>query len=273
MEFKDKIENLDNILSKTQEIGAKFASLAREAASAIDWSNFSRSDILPFLNDPIQEQHYGPYNFGQFNLTLVSRKNYSIQLYLMDRVPTEIHAHCFHGYFHYLQGRVCQSHFERLTGIPIAPLISSNAIKLSREEILYPGNGSVISPGPLHQIMRIDPQSTVLMIMHHRYEKIANEYILPSGHIIQISQPRDKFFRLITLLKNCPELTEKILPMLEPADMILYCFRNGLANMNSLELIQDLCLQELKKTMPVDEIIQAFEMKTMKQQKLSLTGK
>lgn len=273
MGFHGNILELEAQLSKTQERQNTLVALAQTLIKSMDWSDFKRSDILSFISNQLPKQHYGPYSFGQFNLTLASQDHFSIQIYFMEGVPTEIHSHAFHGYFHYLEGNVLQTKFKKKNGEKINDKVYKNAIEVESEKILHQGEGELITPGPIHQILRLSNISTVLMVMAHPFEKRESELILPSGHLIKGHHPSDEFFRYITLLAANPELEAQILPLLKLEDLLLYCFRNSMINhTKSMDSHYHQLLSQLKKMIPVEEILNSFEGLRRKELKMKKIG-
>jgi hypothetical protein len=84
----------------------------------LDLSHFSRQDLLPWLSGTPGRQHYAPNAFRRFNLTLHWHEEFSIQIYFMDDISTEIHTHSFYGLYQYLEGTSHQSLFNEK---PVAP--------------------------------------------------------------------------------------------------------------------------------------------------------
>lgn len=272
MNFTEKIEILKNKLTQSSLTGHELALEAEKIVQQLDWRDFKREQVLSFLNEPIPDQHYTPYNFGRFNLTLVKTPRFSIQVYFMDDVATEIHTHAFHGYFHYLEGRVHQAHFERLEGKQITPLLKCDGIKLLREEILYPGQGCLVIPGPIHQVLRLDTQSTVLMVMTHPFLKQKSELILPTGHIISQEHISDRFYRLVTLLQTAPDLENNILPLLSIEETLMYCFRDGAFNSLRSDKLNEILIKHLSKSVDIAAIQESFKRLELKKQKLRSIG-
>jgi len=272
MNFHDKIEALEKLFLKEVDSNPDPFKSLPNILSTLDFSTFSREEVIPFFKEKLPHQHYGANNFGRFNLTLKWNDHFSIQLYFMEDIATEIHAHSFNGYFYYLEGRVLESSFERVPGTEILPGVIENGIKLIEEKILYPLEGRRITPGPIHQVLRIDKKSTVLMIMMHAREVIPDGLILPSGHIIQGQLVSDKFQRLINLLETAPELSPEILPLIEPRELLLYLFRNGEIKSYKAKHTQEVLLQELGKYINVNKIIEAYDNLTKKHNKLRVIG-
>ena len=272
MNFQEKINALEIMFLKEIASSPDPVSALPKLLSELDFSNFSRKEVIPFFQETLPRQHYAPNSFGRFNLTLKWNDHFSIQLYFMEDIATEIHAHSFNGYFYYLEGRVLESTFERLSGSEILPGVYENGIQLKEEKILYPFEGRRIKPGPIHQVLRIDTMSTVLMIMMHEREVIPDNLILPSGHIIEGQKVSDKFQRLINLLETVPELASETLSLIEPRELLLYLFRNGEIKSYKSQQSKDVLLQELKKYIDVDKIIEAYDNLTKKHNKLKLIG-
>lgn len=272
MNFTEKIHALEAKLLQALVPGQSVSELAPAVLKQFDWSDFERKDVLPFLRVDLPRQYYGPYSFGRFNLTLRWNEHFSIQIYFMEDISTEIHPHAFHGYFYYLEGQVLETTFKRLPGEEVAPGIRKNGLAVEHEKILSSFEGKAIVPGPIHQVSRLSPVSTVLMIMQHGREPIPEEFILPTGHIIAGKAPSDRFLRLLTLLETTPELQADILNQMAPADMALHCFRNGDISVNKNTPAKAMVLEALREHLPVDEVLDAYATHAKKILKLKQIG-
>lgn len=272
MNFSQQIHRLEEQLLQEVISGRNLFEAVPGLLEKLDFSDFKRNEVLSFFENELPRQYYRPHHFGKFNLTLKWNEHFSIQLYFMDDIPTEIHGHSFEGYFFYLEGRVLESIYERIAGREIFPGIIENGIKLVSERIFHPLQGRAIVPGPIHQVLRIDPQSTVLMIMKHGHKDSVDGMILPSGHVINGHYVSDKFLRLVNLMEVAPEMGEEIVKQLDPREMMIYCFRNGEIKAVKMEKTQALLVAELKKYVDVDQISQSFKQISLKQKKLQLIG-
>ena len=272
MGFSENINRLAKELNLSELRQTELTRYAQSLVTSMDWSQFKRSDVISFIEKYQSHQHYSPYQFGKFNLTLHSCDHFSIQVYFMEGIPTEIHSHAFYGYFHYLQGAVLQTEYKITEGHEIDSNVYSNKMEIESERIINEGSGEIIKPGPIHQIIRIGELSSVLMIMAKPFTPLKSELILPTGHVIKKGTPSDEFLRYITLISSCPELTDEILPKLQLDDMLLFCFRNPYINNSpSVELINSLH-HEIGKRINVKEIIDGFKNIQLKQNKMSSLG-
>lgn len=272
MGFSENINRLAEQLNLSGLSQAELIGRAQSLVTSMDWRSFKRSDVISFIGNTQALQHYSPYQFGKFNLTLYSNDRFSIQVYFMEGIPTEIHSHAFHGYFHYLQGAVLQTEYRITEASEIGLNVYANKMEIESERIINEGNGAIIKPGPIHQIIRVGELSTVLMIMAKPFAPLKSELILPTGHVIKKSSPSDEFLRYITLISSSPELASEVMPKLQLDDILLFCFRNPYIN-NSLpvELINSLH-HEIGKRINVKEIIDGFKNIQLKQNKMSSLG-
>ncbi len=272
MWFSENINRLAEQLNLSGLSQAELIGRAQSLVTSMDWRSFKRSDVISFIGNTQALQHYSPYQFGKFNLTLYSNDRFSIQVYFMEGIPTEIHSHAFHGYFHYLQGAVLQTQFKMSNECEVGPNVYVNKMEIESERIINEGSGEIIKPGPIHQIIRIGELSSVLMIMAKPFTPLKSELILPTGHVIKKSTPNDEFLRYMTLISSCPELTDEILPKLQLDDMLLFCFRNPYINTSTQsDLIKHLHL-EIGKKIDLKKIIDEFQKLELKQKKMSSLG-
>jgi hypothetical protein len=100
-QFFTNIHELYTQLSLVSASKDELVSKSKELIHSMDWNQFKRSDVVPFIKDLPKHQAYGATSFGKFNCTLLHHKDFSIHISFMDSIPTEIHDHDFLSLNHF----------------------------------------------------------------------------------------------------------------------------------------------------------------------------
>lgn len=269
--FADEINRLITTLQGGSLSPQTFPARARDAMSDLDFSGFNRRDLLTYLSRPLTTQKYGPHHFGRFNLTLHWQKEFSVQIYFMDDISTEIHTHAFYGFYQYLEGTSHQTLFKEKE-VPQTGL-QADAFELASEKVYRTGDSQIVTPGYLHQVMRMDRKNTVLMCMHHEFKQLVDRYYLPTGHaLFNPPELSDKFLRVTNLMLIEPQLAQELMKEVTPEEALIYLCRHNYLDKNVPEVLGDLLKQKIDELISYDEIKEAFARMARKQKKLTFLG-
>jgi hypothetical protein len=268
MTFEKELQQLISTLQNGSLTPESFPVSAKNAVKLRDFSNFTRRDILSYLSRPLTPQKYGALHFGRFNLTLHWQKEFSIQIYFMDDISTEIHTHAFYGYYQYLEGTSHQTLFNEKT-VPQTGLQAA-AFEFDSEKLYQTGDSQIVTPGYLHQVMRVDRKNTVLMCMHHEFKPMVDRYYLPTGHaLFNPPELSDKFLRITSLMLIEPEMTQNLMKEITAEEALIYLCRNNYLDKNVPEVLGDLLKQKINELISFEELKEAFAKMDRKQKKLT----
>lgn len=119
----------------------------------------------------IPKQYYNEKAFGDFNITLFQGSNFSIQLYLMNNIDTEIHDHGFVGAYKLLKGSNIQNNFRFVEKEKLDNEVSIGNLEVIGKKKYQQNETSILQKGLIHQITRLTPDNITLMVMRNYISK------------------------------------------------------------------------------------------------------
>jgi hypothetical protein len=148
---------------------------------------------------PHPAQHYTEKQFGEYNFTVFYNESFSIQLYLMNEIDTEIHDHSFVGCFQVLQGANIHTEFEFQKDQASEMDIELGVARSKKVTTMKQFDVMPLQEGVIHQITRTSKKNITLMVMKH-VKTTSNCLLLPPhARITNPDFPKDLVRRLHAL--------------------------------------------------------------------------
>jgi len=166
----------------------------------------------------LPKQFYSETIFGKFNITLFNNDKFTIQIYIMDEIDTEIHNHPFDGAFRLLTGKSVHLAYRFNKKSHLEGAIYLGKLQLEKSEVQTTGHTTQINSETIHSIARVE-KSNITLIVTNKEKRMNGFFIYPDLYIEnhRISEDLGRKVQALSLKKEGRD--EKIISYLKSLDI------------------------------------------------------
>jgi hypothetical protein len=193
-----------------------------------DFDDLTEEDIYKIaLSRKIPVQFYSETAFGKFNITLINNPKFTIQIYIMDKINTEIHNHPFTGSFRVIKGKSILFNYDFQKLHSKKGSIIRGELRLKKSSINNIGDCTEITHNTIHSISRV-AKSNITLIVTDKSQVQNGFFIFPNLYIENFKSNDDlkrKLQALSLITSRNIFHIEKFLNKLSLSELLVIAFR------------------------------------------------
>jgi hypothetical protein len=217
-------KHLDTLIGEIQLISTNKSQFDEQSFDILNkfdhLDQITEDELLKLcMRRDLPAQYYATSEFGYFNVTVFSESGYTLQIYLMNDINTEIHNHPFSGVFRILRGESLHTKYKFKPETEVTEFISTGNLDLIDAKVMTVGSTECIDKDLIHQLARIAKTNISLVITKNL--KIKNGFFIGPRLFLKNKILSPNFTRKINALSfiKSDDLNIEISNFLENLDL------------------------------------------------------